>query len=698
MGEQKTGKRWICVMLSAVLLATTAMMGFSGVGYAAEAEDEEVPYVQGQVLVEFEESVSELQAERIVEDAGGEDAQIVTPSQEEAICLVTLEKGTEVDEAIEQIEKEKKVVSVQPNYMYRLTEDINVDTETNTASDLNTEGSLESDTEETVKTDTTESISSENADYASVESADSESGNEETVQETKALQETSGNNNAATSGKASSLGGVSALDDPQVTKQWHLDKIQTQEGWELLDQMPHSKVRVAVLDTGVRTTHEDLQENLNKTLSVDATKTSLPKLTSDALGHGTHVAGILGADSGNGKGIAGVGAGLNNDVLDLFAVNVFKYVSSASILDGLPAGYYAFTSDIIRGLNYAAGKNAKVINLSLGMYTSDAMLKSKVKEIGTKKCTIVAAAGNDDVAAVPYANYPSDYAECIGVIATTKNKKRASFSNYGSSKDISAPGADILSTVRTGNNKYDFKSGTSMAAPVVSGAAALLYSMRPKLTANQVKYILYNSTDDLYTTGKDKYSGYGQVNVYKALKKLKSQRFVTGMKLSRTSVKLGKGRGFILKATVSSTATNKKVNWTSSNTKVATVSSSGKVTAKAAGTATITARPKDGSSVAKSCKVTVLSVGKPKVTKVQRKTKTRSVVYLTSVKNVDGYEVLYSRDKKFRKYRHTYRTKYRPATIKSLTSGKRYYFKVRAYKKDSFGNRIYGSYSNVKSN
>lgn len=486
----------------------------------------------------------------------------------------------------------------------------------------------------------------------------------------------------------------SAYNDADAEMQWYSDAVHAKQGWNVLSSVKHSKTRVAVLDTGINLGHEDLKGNINRTLSVDATTAKLPALKKDLVGHGTHVAGIIAATANNGKGIAGIAAGPDNSGVELIGVNVFEYVSNPKLLDGGDPGYYAWTDDIIRGMNYAAAKGAKVINMSLGMENYDKALKKTVSNLGSSKVTIVAAAGNDHNDIL---NYPADFSECISVTAINRDNELAYFSNYGPTKDLTAPGMSIYSTNRDGG--YGCSSGTSFSAPIVSSAAAMLYSMKPGLTSSQVKSILYDSADDILQPGKDICSGYGRVNIRKALEKLKDFHFITKVDVARSSMKVKKGHAFTLNTKVlPSNASKPKLQWKSSNTKVATVSSTGKVTAKGGGTATITAVSRDGSLKSDQCKVTVLSVAKPTLTKVKRTGKTTGTLYFSKVSGAKGYEILYCKNSGFSPNAKYYRTARTVKTLRGLDSGKKYYFKVRAYKMDSYGKRVYGSYSNVKAN
>ncbi|MCU7906572.1 MAG: S8 family serine peptidase [Candidatus Thiodiazotropha sp. (ex Epidulcina cf. delphinae)] len=203
--------------------------------------------------------------------------------------------------------------------------------------------------------------------------------------------------------------------------------------------------------------------------------------------HGTHVAGTVGAATDNGTGVAGVAFGAK-----ILPVRVL----------GKCGGY---SSDIADGIVWASGASitgvpgnqnpANVINLSLGGL-SPGCSRTFSRAINTARrqgATIVAAAGNN---AYDVAN--KEPANCDGVIAvaaTTQDATLASFSNFGDGVDVSAPGAGILSTYNggfliPGRDTYTYKSGTSMAAPHVSGVAALLYAVKPDITPDQVEQII----------------------------------------------------------------------------------------------------------------------------------------------------------------------------------------------------------------
>lgn len=331
---------------------------------------------------------------------------------------------------------------------------------------------------------------------------------------------------------------TAALNDTYAKDLWHLDTIQAEGAWELLNGALHQKTRVAVLDTGVDTSHSDLQENLNKSLCRDTSYGDERSLSGDDDGHGTHVAGIIGAAANNKTGVAGVASGKDNSAVELFAVDVFK-------------GKNAFTSAIVAGIQYASKTQAKVINMSLGyanggaLNWEDDLLKDAVDEVTAKGTTVVCAAGNDNNQ-VP--NYPADFDSCISVISTNQSNQKSNFSNYGAAKDLSAPGGEtqlysngqeklregILSSYPGG---YAWSAGTSMASPVVAGVASMLYSIDPAFSTDQIKELLYSTATDIGASGRDDQSGYGIVNAEKAvIKALEQLRVPTGLKLSASHV------------------------------------------------------------------------------------------------------------------------------------------------------------------
>lgn len=302
--------------------------------------------------------------------------------------------------------------------------------------------------------------------------------------------------------------------------------IDLEEAWNGFSTAAFSTAVIAVVDTGIDETHPDLKGkiwlNVNEISGnkkdddgngfIDDTwgwnfskNNNKPH---DKYGHGTHVSGIAAAETNNGKGIAGVGFPNSVRIMPIQALND----------QGI-----GFTSDIARGIRYAVDNKAKVINLSLGGGNS-ATMKDAIDYAFNKGLVIVAAAGNNNGGAVIY---PAAYENVIAVSATNFNDNIASFSSVGQEVDVAAPGENVFSTfpsyrftigTKYGRAKYyDVGSGTSMAAPHVAGLAGLLFAQNNIRDNTAVRNIIETTANDLGTTGKDNYFGYGRINVYSAL-------------------------------------------------------------------------------------------------------------------------------------------------------------------------------------
>lgn len=222
--------------------------------------------------------------------------------------------------------------------------------------------------------------------------------------------------------------------------------------------------------------------------------------------HGTHVAGIVSAETNNNLGIAGVAGGWNSQGARLLIAGVGDDYPDNSILDD--------------AILYAAVKGAKIITMSLSVPQTaaiDAALSTAYNSYG---CFIDCASGNDDASVA----YPATNQYVVAVGATNDDDARCSpsdwgvenGSNYGPELSVVAPGDNIYSTII--GNSYGYASGTSMAAPHVAGIVALLKSVNANLTPAQIKTILEQSAEDKGAAGRDDYYGYGRANAYKAVK------------------------------------------------------------------------------------------------------------------------------------------------------------------------------------
>lgn len=285
---------------------------------------------------------------------------------------------------------------------------------------------------------------------------------------------------------------MASPNDPAYKDQWHHKTLGTNAAWT--KTMGSKEMVVAIIDDGIDRNHADLKGKIvNAYDTVRNRKNIVPKGE-----HGTHIAGIIAGSANNGIGGAGVAPNVK-----LMPINVFD-------------GEYANTADIIDAIHFAVQHKANIINMSLGDTSYSEALNKAVQEAYKKGVLIVAAAGNEgDMGKNVQRVYPAAFSHVISVAATDSRDKRASYSSYHSTVDIAAPGDDILSTLPDG--KYGWMSGTSMATPMVTGVAALIWSYEPKLNKSEVEYRLYDSAVDLGAKGKDIYYGNGRLNAKKAL-------------------------------------------------------------------------------------------------------------------------------------------------------------------------------------
>lgn len=677
-----------------LILTLTFTMLFSGVSFSFAAETPRESdsvageaYVEDEVLVVFEDEISQNKAETIVEDAdvAAEDVEeIAAPVSEETPeatpYVVTLdEKETSVEDAVEELDKDSDVAYAQPNYLYPLEDDI--------------------------------------------------------VQ------------------KSASKRSISS-------KQWNLEKIDTQEAWDLIDQVkgtevkPEDKVTVAVLDTGVDLNDDNLQTALEKYKDqcVDVTEEGNkgneqfedgvynkldPNLTpsNSKKGHGTRVSGMIAASNGS-SGLSGVASGNHQNLVDLVVVDIYKTYESAD-------ERFATSADIVRGIEYVTGTgdssgsentaqdpetpelNAKVINMSIGFtanrsgendqYVQDAI--NTAVEGGT---TIVCSAGNDNTKDLWY---PSDMANVIGVISTKDytdafEQCKADTSNYGSNKDICAPGSHVPVIVSSAASN-GYSSGTSYASPTVAGVAAMMYYVNPDITPAEILEKMKSTATDLYTDGDDQYTRCGNVNAYGAVAS------AAGVEIDNTPKALSAPIG--VKA--SSAGYNKvKVSWNkvsgasgyyiyrskSANgnyTKVHTVSGGSSTSYTNSGLtsgvpyyfkvmAYGTSDNKKTYSVQSSAASAAPVIASPTGLYVSCVTYKKQKIEWDKLANASGYAIYRSTSKN-----GTYKC------IKTITSGsttsftsssgitpgKTYYYKIRAYRTNRDGDNAYGTYSSAKS-
>lgn len=316
--------------------------------------------------------------------------------------------------------------------------------------------------------------------------------------------------------------------------QWSLTKINAQSAWNVTQGSP--SVVIAIIDNGVLITHEDLAANiwvntgevagngLDDDLNgytddrtgfdvADGDGNPSPPTgisSSDPFNHGTHCAGIAAGTTNNNKGIASIG----------FKCRVMAVKCTRNSADG------NVLTRVFDGIRYAMRNGADVISMSFGGEGSSVTEQLLINQCVTQGIVMVAAAGNGNVS-TPF--FPASYEGVISVGATGQTDVRASFSNFGSTVDVMAPGVGILSTIASSNTAYGSLSGTSMACPLVAGLAGLVKTTAPNFTPAQVTAQIKNNTDNIASLnpGFNGQIGTGRINAFKTL-----QQFATASALN----------------------------------------------------------------------------------------------------------------------------------------------------------------------
>jgi thermitase len=274
---------------------------------------------------------------------------------------------------------------------------------------------------------------------------------------------------------------ISTPNDPLFSQQYGMKRMKAELGWDLTTGK--SSVVTAVIDTGIDLGHEDFVGKLVPGYDF-SDNDSDPTAAGD---HGVHTAGIVGAATNNGKGVAGVGYNTRVMPLKIFP-NAFASTSADAII-------------------YAADNGVKVISMSYGSSDPSTTEEAAANYAYSKGVVLVGGVGNDNVSAK---FYPAAYAKVLSVGSTGATDQKSGFSNYGDWVSVAAPGEDILSTVTGG---YAANSGTSMSCPQVAGMAALIFSFAaPGTTPLQVRTAIETTTDPVGNWLKN-----GRVNIRKAL-------------------------------------------------------------------------------------------------------------------------------------------------------------------------------------
>lgn len=276
---------------------------------------------------------------------------------------------------------------------------------------------------------------------------------------------------------------------PEETLPWGVDRIDAELAW---GASTGDYVKVAIVDTGIDLDHPDLKANMAGDVNIINPR----KKGDDDNGHGTHVAGTVAATE-NDIGVIGVAP-----TAKLYAVKV---------LDRKGSG---FLSDVIACLEWCIANGMQVVNMSLGTESDVQSFHDAVIAVNNAGIIQVAAAGNASGGPV---GYPAAYQEVMAVSATDNTDTIASFSSVGPEVELAAPGVDILSTWKGG--EYKAISGTSMAAPHVTGTIALVIATGQ----TDVRGMLQGTADDFGATGRDDLYGYGLVDAEEAATGIQTQ-------------------------------------------------------------------------------------------------------------------------------------------------------------------------------
>jgi len=260
--------------------------------------------------------------------------------------------------------------------------------------------------------------------------------------------------------------------------------------------------RVCIMDTGYTLNHADLP-NSGVTGDDGYGSNDTGNWYNDGNGHGTHVAGTIAAIGSNNQGVVGVNP---SGKLGLHIVKVFN-----------DSGSWAYGSDLIEAISQCKDAGATVISMSLGGSSSSTAEQAAFDSAFASGILNVAAAGNDGNSSM---SYPASYGSVMSVAAVDSSGSVANFSQYNSQVEIAAPGVGVNSTYNDGG--YKSLSGTSMAAPHVSGVAALVWGNNPNCTVQQLRNGLNASAQDKGSNGRDNYYGYGIVKAKDADNYLKN--------------------------------------------------------------------------------------------------------------------------------------------------------------------------------
>ena len=286
-----------------------------------------------------------------------------------------------------------------------------------------------------------------------------------------------------------------APNDPYLSQQWSLAKIQIIDGWA---NMPPAQknIKIAVIDSGIDLSHQDLINRIaDRGYNFVSSNTNISDMNTNS--HGTAVSGVIASETDNEIGITGVGGKYDIKILPLKTVNYSGY---------------CYLSDVIKAIDYAIEQGVDVINLSLGSNKFSEIENATIQKAIESGIVVVASAGNEGTTDLMF---PASYDNVISVGSINEQENVSTFSNHNSNIDVVAPGENMLTCKLS--NSYGSYAGTSFSAPIVSGMAGLLKAVNPELTPLQIENIIHISSQDLGAPGRDDYYGYGLVNFNNAI-------------------------------------------------------------------------------------------------------------------------------------------------------------------------------------
>ncbi len=281
------------------------------------------------------------------------------------------------------------------------------------------------------------------------------------------LQGTPGVSGASVNVVYKAAGEAIEPNDPIYSRQWYLSTIGASRAWA--KAQGGQAITVAILDSGIDAGHPEFSGRIVGGQSFVPGSAG----PNDDFGHGTHVAGAIGALTNNGVGIAGVAPHVK--------------LLPIKVLDSQGLG----TLDVVvAGIQAAKEAGVRVINMSLASQVSSSLQDQVIDQCVKAGIIVVAAAGNDGT---DTPEFPAGSPGVLAIGATDMSDVRTSFSNGGAHVRIVAPGVDIASTYPRSQGSYVYKNGTSMAAPIVTGVVAAMLAVKPSLTPNDVARILYET-------------------------------------------------------------------------------------------------------------------------------------------------------------------------------------------------------------